>query len=114
MFLNVSFQRKEVFVDELRRLLIFVRLGIQPSTGSSSRCRAEIEQDGAELLLRCSQSLIDILAPIHAHHSPPFKSMLPQIEFVAILALRRRTGKDQAPEKSNGGSEWGSNPPVTG
>jgi len=39
----VSFQRKEVFVDELRSLLIFIRLGIQPSTGSSSRSRAEIQ-----------------------------------------------------------------------
>ena len=43
VFLNVSFQRKEVFVDELRSLLIFIRLGIQPSTGSSSRSRAEIQ-----------------------------------------------------------------------
>jgi hypothetical protein len=43
VFLNVSFQRKEVFVDELRGLLIFIGLGIQPSAGSSSRSRAEIQ-----------------------------------------------------------------------
>jgi len=67
-------------VDELRSLLIFIRLGIQPSTGSSSRSRAEIQKDGAGLLLRCGQSLIDILAPINAHHSPPL-SMLPRIEY---------------------------------
>jgi hypothetical protein len=53
MFLNVGFYRKEVFADELGSLLIFIRLGIQPSTGSSSRSRAEIQQNGAGLLLRC-------------------------------------------------------------
>ena len=53
MFLNVSFDRKEVFVDELISLLVFIRLGIQPSAGSSRRSRAEIQQDGAGLLLRC-------------------------------------------------------------
>jgi hypothetical protein len=71
MFFNVSFYRKEVFADELGSFLIFIRLGIQPSAGSSRRGRAEIEQDGAGLLLCCGQALIDILTPIHAHHSPP-------------------------------------------
>ena len=71
MFLNVGFYRKEILADEFGSLLIFIRLGIQPSTGSSRRSRAEIQQDGAKLLLRCGQGLIDVLAPIHAHHSPP-------------------------------------------
>jgi hypothetical protein len=42
MFLDVSFYRKESLVDEFGSLLIFIRLGIQPSTGSSGRSRAEV------------------------------------------------------------------------
>jgi len=69
MFFNVSFHRKEVFADELGGFLILIRLGIQPSATPSRGSRAEIEQDGAGLLLRAYQSLIDVLTPIHAHHS---------------------------------------------
>jgi hypothetical protein len=73
MFFNVSFYRKKVFADELRSFLIFIGLGIQPSTSSSSRGRAEIQQDGAGLLLSFGQGLIDVLAPIHAHHFASWK-----------------------------------------
>ena len=48
---NVGLYRKEVFADELGSLLIFIRLGIQSSASSSRRSRAEIQQDGARLLL---------------------------------------------------------------
>lgn len=44
MLFDVGFYRKEVFADEFGSLLIFIRLGIQPSAGSSRRSRAEIEQ----------------------------------------------------------------------
>ena len=74
MLFNVGFYRKEIFADELGSLLIFIRLGIQPSAGSSRRSRAEIQQDRAGLVLGCGEGLIDILAPIHAHDSLPFKS----------------------------------------
>ena len=50
---DVGFYGKEVFADEVRSFLIFIRFGIQPSTGSSGRSRAEVQQDGAKLLLRC-------------------------------------------------------------
>src|SRR5246500_5870647 len=50
VLLDVSLDGKEVLVNELGRLLIGIRLGIQPSTSSSSRSRAEIEQDGTALL----------------------------------------------------------------
>ena len=53
MFLNVSFHWKEILVDEFVSFLVFIRLGIQPSTCPSRRSRAEIQQDGAKLLLRC-------------------------------------------------------------
>src|SRR3974390_2661141 len=78
VFLYVSFDRKEVFMDEICSLQIRIRFGIQPSTGSSSRSRAEIQQNGAALLLRCGQSLIDILTPIHGHNLPPLRTMLHQ------------------------------------
>ena len=73
MLFDVGFYRQEVFADELGSLLIFIRVGIQPSAGSSRRSRAEIQQDGARLLLGCGEGLIDILAPIHAHDSAPGK-----------------------------------------
>lgn len=66
---DVGFYGKEVFADELGSLVIFIRFGIQPSAGSSGRSRAEIQQDGARLLLCCGEGPIDILAPIHAHDS---------------------------------------------
>jgi hypothetical protein len=53
MFLNVSFYRTEILADEFGSFLIFIRLGIQPSTGSSDRSRAEVQQDGEKALLRC-------------------------------------------------------------
>jgi hypothetical protein len=52
VFFNVSFYRKEILADELGSLLIFIQLGIKSSTGSSRRSRAEVQQDGAKLLLR--------------------------------------------------------------
>ena len=53
MFLDVSFYWKEVLVDKLICFLIFIRLGIQPSTSSSSRSRAEIQQYGSGLIFGC-------------------------------------------------------------
>jgi hypothetical protein len=51
MFLDVSFYGKEILVDELVSFLVSIRLGIQPSTRSSGRSRAEVQQDGSGLLL---------------------------------------------------------------
>ena len=67
MFLDVSLYGQEVLVDKIVGFLVLIRLGIQPSTGPSSRSRAEIQQYGPGLLLRCGQGLINILAPIHSH-----------------------------------------------
>jgi hypothetical protein len=72
----MGFYRKEVFADELGSVLIFIRLASKPSTGSSGRSRAEIQQDGAELLLGCGQGLIDIPAPIHDHDLAPYRYSL--------------------------------------
>jgi len=50
VLLDVRFDRKEVGLDEIGRLSIRVRLGFQPSAGSSSRRRAEIDQQRTSLL----------------------------------------------------------------
>jgi hypothetical protein len=44
MFLDVGFDRNKTRVDESGDFIICVRLGFQPSTCSSSRSRAEIEE----------------------------------------------------------------------
>jgi hypothetical protein len=51
MFLDMSFYGQEMFVDELTCFLGFIRLSIQPSIGSSSWSRAEVDQDWSGLLL---------------------------------------------------------------
>jgi len=52
MFLNVSFHRNEILVNEFRGLPIFKGLGFQPSTRASRRCSAEVEQNRLFLFLR--------------------------------------------------------------
>ena len=67
MLFDVGFDRNEILLDEVGGFLIFVRLGIQPSTRPSGRSCAEIQQDGPVLLLRFIQCCINILRPIHSH-----------------------------------------------
>jgi hypothetical protein len=45
MFLNVGFDGEKILMDKISRLLIFVRLGIQPSARASRRSCAEVEQN---------------------------------------------------------------------
>jgi len=71
MFLDVGFDGQEILVDEIGGFLVLVRLGIQPSAGASGRSRTEVQQDGAALRFRCDERLIDVLAPIYGHDSPP-------------------------------------------
>ena len=71
VFLDVGFDGQEILVDEIGGSLVLVRLGIQPSTGASGRRRTEIQQYGAALLFRGDERLIDVLAPIDGHNSPP-------------------------------------------
>jgi len=49
MFLDVGLYGQEVFGDKPGRLLIFIRLGIQPSTCASSRGCTEVQQYRARL-----------------------------------------------------------------
>ena len=51
VLLDVRFDREELRLDELGRLLIGVRLGFRPSACASSRRGAEIDQQWMALLL---------------------------------------------------------------
>jgi hypothetical protein len=70
MFLDVGFDRQEVLVNEIGGFLVLVGLGIQPSTGPSTRSRTEVQQNGAGLLFGCDQRLIDVPSPVYGHISP--------------------------------------------
>jgi hypothetical protein len=67
MFLDVGLYRNEVLVNECGGLLVFVRLGIQPSASASSWRRAEVQQDRPALFLCGRQRLIDVSTPLHRH-----------------------------------------------
>jgi hypothetical protein len=67
MFLDMSVDRNEIPVDELCGFGIRIRLGLQPSTGTSSRRGTEVKQDGLFFLFRQKQRLIDILTPVYGH-----------------------------------------------
>ena len=71
MFLDVGFDGQEILVDEIGGFRVCVGLGIQPSAGASSRSRAEVQQNRAALLFSGTERLIDVLAPIDGHNSPP-------------------------------------------
>jgi len=67
MFLDVRFDGNEVLLDEAGGLLVFIRLGVQPSTSASRRCGAEIEQERPVVRFGFSQRLINVSAPIDGH-----------------------------------------------
>jgi hypothetical protein len=100
MFFYVSFDGKEVRMNEIGSLLICIRLGIQPSTCPSSRSCTEVEQDRARLLFGCGEGLIDVLAPVNGH----VRLLLccQQIKIVSSLSRSFcpvQTRQDAAPER---------------
>jgi hypothetical protein len=72
----VHMQRNEVVVYERSNFRIGVGLGFQPSTGSSSRCRAEIDKQRLLLFLCRGEGLIGILYPIDGHHDSSYAIFL--------------------------------------
>jgi len=54
MFLDVGFYRNKVLTNKLRGLVVFIRLGIQPSTSASSRCCAKVQQNAPSFLVGLS------------------------------------------------------------
>lgn len=61
---HVKARGDEVLGDQLRHALIGVHLGIQPSTASSHRGGAEVEQDGLAGRARFTEDGVDIVAPV--------------------------------------------------
>ena len=64
---DVSFERNEVFIDERGEFVVTIRLGFQPSTGSSGRCGAEIDQQWFLLFLRFGECCISVCSPAYLH-----------------------------------------------
>jgi hypothetical protein len=60
-------RRQKIFVDESRHALIRPHLGIQPSTASSHRSGAEIEENRFVLLLRLFEDGVDVVAEFDRH-----------------------------------------------
>ena len=69
MLFDMRFCRQEIFIDEVSSRFIFVRLGVQPSTGPSCGCRTEIQKERTALFFCREQTLIYILAPLNCHLS---------------------------------------------
>jgi hypothetical protein len=72
----VRLHGKEILLDEVAGFLIFVGLGIQPSTSTSGRSGAEIHQDRTVLVFSRGEGLVNIFAPVDGHKSPPGKKNL--------------------------------------
>jgi len=58
---------EEILIDEARDALIRPHLGIQPSTATSHRRSAEVQQHGFPLRLGVLEDLIHIMAEIDFH-----------------------------------------------
>ena len=67
MLLDMSVHRNKTLVDELCGFWIRIGLGLQPSTGASSRRGTEVEQDSLFFLFRKKQRLIYIFTPAYGH-----------------------------------------------
>lgn len=68
ILLDVGLERNEVLVYERRYVGVFVRLGFQPSTSSSARSRAEVDQQGFLLFLRRGQRRVGVFDPVDGHN----------------------------------------------
>jgi hypothetical protein len=67
MFFDVSFERDESRVNEIRDLLVGIRLSFQLSTCASSRRRREIDQQGLVFGLCLLQRGVVVFDPINEH-----------------------------------------------
>jgi hypothetical protein len=67
MFLDVGFDGQKILMDKASSLLVFIGLGLQPSTAPSAGSCAKVQQNRSILLLGRGKRLINVLAPIYGH-----------------------------------------------
>jgi len=72
MFLDVRFDRKEIFIDEGRDFIVGIGFGLQPNARASSRSSAEVEQQGLLVRLCLTECRIHVFVPLNSH----FQSLL--------------------------------------
>ena len=72
VFLYVSFDRKEILMDEGRDFIVGIGFGLQPNACASSRSGAEVEQQGLLVSLCLSEYRINVFVPLNSH----FQSLL--------------------------------------
>jgi hypothetical protein len=72
VFLDVGFNRKEIFIDEGRDFIVGIGFGLQPNARASSRSSAEVEQQGLLVSLCLSECRINVFVPLNSH----FQSLL--------------------------------------
>jgi hypothetical protein len=63
----VNTKRYKVLVYERGNFIISVGLGLQPSTGTSGRCSAEIDQQWFVFRSNLIQCLISVFYPVNSH-----------------------------------------------
>ena len=67
VFFDVRRKGQKILVDESRNFIISIGLGLQPSASASSRCGAEINQQGLLGGFGFGQSLVSIFLPFDSH-----------------------------------------------
>jgi hypothetical protein len=67
MFLDVSFDRKEILVDEGRDFIVGIGFGLQPNACASTRSSAEVDQQGLLVSLCLSECRINVFVPLNSH-----------------------------------------------
>jgi hypothetical protein len=82
MFLDVRFDRKEIFIDEGRDFIVGIGFGLQPNARTSSRSSAEVEQQGLLVSLCLSECRIKVFVPLNH-----FQSLLETKSNLAIALL---------------------------
>ena len=83
MFLDVRFDRKELFIDEGRDFYIGIGFGLQPNARASSRSSAEVEQQGLLVSLCLSECRINISVPLDSH----FQNLLKQQNIASLYSF---------------------------
>ena len=84
-------ERDEVFVNVRRQTGVAVRLVLEPLTGTSGRCGAEIDEQRFILILSLLQCLVGVFDPVYGHIRPPFFDL-----YMPIIANRGKRAEKKS------------------